>query len=128
MVIDKTELMPYWGKRWELSSHDGCLLWGNRVVIPTPGQADVLHEAHPGFTRLKRLARTFDIEVKVVVWNARVFNLHLASSLEVGTVCGRCKVKGGSHKTSTAMLHPCMAIAKWWTTTVELTDFVQHFK
>ena len=86
MVIDKTELMPYWGKRWELSSHDGCLLWGNRVVIPTPGQADVLHEAHPGFTRLKRLARTFDIEVKVVVWNARVFSLHLASNLEVGSL------------------------------------------
>ena len=55
-------------------------------MIPTPGQADVLHEAHPGFTRLKRLARTFDIEVKVVVWNARVFSLHLASNLEVGSL------------------------------------------
>ena len=91
--MDKTELMPYLGKRRELSCHDGCQLWGNRVMI-TPGQTDVLHEAHPGSTRMKRLAHTFvwqpsidkDIEVKGVVWNARVFNLHLASSLEVGSL------------------------------------------
>jgi len=94
LVMDKAELMPYWGKRWELSCHDGCQLWGNRVMITTPGQTDVLHEAHPGSTRMKSLAHTFvwqpgidkDIEVKVVVRNARMFNLHLASSLEVGSL------------------------------------------
>ena len=31
------ELKPYWTRRWELSLHEGCILWGNRVVIPTQG-------------------------------------------------------------------------------------------
>ena len=36
-------------------------MWGNRVVIPRAGQNLVLqelHEAHPGATRMKQLART----------------------------------------------------------------------
>ena len=59
-AIEK-DLKPYWHKRLELSSHDGCLLWGNRVVVPAAGQASVLEElhfAHPGATQMKQLART----------------------------------------------------------------------
>ena len=36
------ELKPYWTRRWELSLHEGCILWGNRVVIPTQGREYVL--------------------------------------------------------------------------------------
>ena len=34
VTTTKTELLPYQRRRYELSIHDGCLLWGNRVVVP----------------------------------------------------------------------------------------------
>ena len=37
---------PYWNKRFELTSSDGCLLWGNRVVVPKAGLAEMLQELH----------------------------------------------------------------------------------
>ena len=61
-TMEDEQLHTFWTKRLELSSQNGCLLWGNRVIIPAPGQARVLqelHEAHPGATRMKRLARMF---------------------------------------------------------------------
>ena len=54
------ELKPYWRRREELSLHDGCLLWGGRVVVPPQVREKVmleLHEAHPGVSRMKSLAR-----------------------------------------------------------------------
>ena len=69
-------LKPYFSRHTELSVQDGCVLWGNRVIIPKAGRVEVLqelHEAHPGTTRMKQLARMFvwwpamdqDIEEKV---------------------------------------------------------------
>ena len=46
----------------ELSTHDGCILWGNRVVVPEKGRNYVLqelHGGHPGISRMKSLSRTF---------------------------------------------------------------------
>ena len=46
----------------ELSAHVGCVLWGSRVVVPKKGQelvTDLLHEGHPGISRMKSLARSF---------------------------------------------------------------------
>ena len=70
------ELRPFHSRRNELSVHDGCVLWGSRVVIPQAGRARVLgelHEEHPGTSRMKALARSVawwpkmdsDIEAKV---------------------------------------------------------------
>ena len=45
------DLQPYQCRKQELSIEDGCVLWGNRIVVPPPGQAkiiDTLHEGHPG--------------------------------------------------------------------------------
>lgn len=45
-------LKPYFTRKDELSVQDGCLLWGNRVVVPPKERARVveeLHETHPGF-------------------------------------------------------------------------------
>ena len=58
----ETNLTPYQRRKNELSVHDGCLLWGTRVVVPPPGRARItqgLHEGHPGITRMKALARSF---------------------------------------------------------------------
>ncbi|KAL5491807.1 hypothetical protein EMCRGX_G017171 [Ephydatia muelleri] len=51
---------PYKLRRLELSVQDGCVLWGSRVVVPQVAREAVikiLHEAHPGISRMKSLAR-----------------------------------------------------------------------
>ena len=58
------EFQPFLKKKLELSVEDKCLLWGNRVVVPPVGREKVLqllHDGHPGITRMKALARS-------VVW------------------------------------------------------------
>lgn len=52
---------PYTAKKSELTVEDGCLLWGARIVIPPQGRIAVLtelHEAHPGASGMKALARS----------------------------------------------------------------------
>ena len=56
------QLKPHWSKRLELTVQDGCIIWGNRVIIPPAGRDLVLgelHQAHPGSTRMKQLARAY---------------------------------------------------------------------
>ena len=45
----------------ELSILDGCVLWGNRVIIPMTGRESVLkllYDCHPGITKMKQIARS----------------------------------------------------------------------
>lgn len=56
------EMQAFFVRRDELSVEGGCLTWGHRVIIPKTLQAHVLallHEAHPGMTRMKMLARSY---------------------------------------------------------------------
>ncbi len=56
------ELVSYSDKRLELSTYEGCIMWGARIVVPEPGREAVLcelHEGHPGITRMKALARMY---------------------------------------------------------------------
>ena len=56
------DLEPYSSKRFELSTYEGCLLWGTRIVVPKPGRDAVLqelHEGHPGITKMRALARMY---------------------------------------------------------------------
>ena len=49
-----------YSKRLELTTFNGCLLLGLRVVVPAQFQEPVLkllHKEHPGMTRMKSLAR-----------------------------------------------------------------------
>ena len=53
-------MQPFNDRRNELSVLDGCVLWGNRVVVPKVGREkvlDELHKGHPGVSRMKGLAR-----------------------------------------------------------------------
>ncbi|VDI60098.1 Hypothetical predicted protein [Mytilus galloprovincialis] len=81
------ERRPYISRLLQLSLHDGCLLWGNRVVIPTSGQETImqkLHAGHPGVTRVKMLARSYvwwlkmdlELENKVNICHEYLVNRH----------------------------------------------------
>ncbi|CAC5360427.1 unnamed protein product [Mytilus coruscus] len=56
------DIRPYYSRKNELCSQDGCILWGGRVIIPQPGREAMLnelHQGHPGTTRMKSLARSY---------------------------------------------------------------------
>ena len=53
---------PYFERRNELTVHQGCILWGIRVVIPNKLQDRVLeelHDSHLGVVKMKALARSY---------------------------------------------------------------------
>ena len=52
------QLQPYQQRKDQSTLQDGCVLLGNRVVVPVAGQAKVikeLHQDHSGITRMKGL-------------------------------------------------------------------------
>ena len=56
------ELQPFESRKNELSLSCGCILWGNRVVIPERLRREVLkelHGNHPGVNKMKMLARSY---------------------------------------------------------------------
>lgn len=60
----RDELKPFAIRKDEMSIERGCLMWGQRVIIPLKLQNAVikmLHESHFGIVRMKSLARS-------VVW------------------------------------------------------------
>ena len=59
---------PFSSRRHELSVCNGCVLWGNRVIIPKSGHQtilDELHDSHQGTSCMKERAR-------MVVWWPRL--------------------------------------------------------
>ena len=56
------EFKPFSTRMNELSVESDCLIWGNRVIVPSQLRETVLqelHDAHPGMNRSKALARSF---------------------------------------------------------------------
>ena len=57
--------LPYYNRRNELSTSNGCVLWGSRVIIPPAGHNILLSQlhdttsTHPGVSKMKSLARCF---------------------------------------------------------------------
>ena len=81
-------LEPYYLRKDELSTHNGCILWGNRVVAPARGQHQLLedlHNTHPGIVRMKSLARCYlwwpglDDDIEAKVKSCEVCQLHSAA-------------------------------------------------
>ena len=61
-TISDPGMQPYFDRRGELSTEDGCLLWGTRVIVPPQLREKVLdeiHEGHPGMNRMKTFARSY---------------------------------------------------------------------
>ena len=55
-------LTPYFKRRNELSTEQGCLIWGQRVVVPSKFRDIVLeelHDCHPGIVKMKALCRSY---------------------------------------------------------------------
>ena len=60
--LTNDQLRPFVARKTELTLHDGCILWGSRVVIPASLQATILRELHEGYlgmVRMKTLARSY---------------------------------------------------------------------
>ena len=61
-TVTEQEIIPYANRKSELTMENDCILWGNRVIVPTELQKAVLqelHECHPGIVRMKALARSY---------------------------------------------------------------------
>ncbi|XP_033733620.1 uncharacterized protein K02A2.6-like [Pecten maximus] len=53
---------PYRNRETELTCHQNCVMWGNRVVVPETLRTTVLeelHDGHLGIIRMKNLARSY---------------------------------------------------------------------
>jgi hypothetical protein len=90
------EFQPFNRRRNELSLQDGCLLWGNRVVVPSSIHSNVLeelHAGHPGISRMKGIARG-------VVWWPGID----ASIEEKVKACEQCQLN--QKAPAVAPLHP----------------------
>ena len=99
------ELQPYQSRSLELSIQDGCVLWGSRIIVPQKGREAVislLHEGHPGVTRMKRLARLY-------VWWPRI-NKDLEFAVKT---CGNCQEH--QKAPSQAPMHPWEWPDRPWT-------------
>ena len=95
---------PFYEKRSELTVHQGCIIWGMRVVIPGKLQARVLeelHDSHLGIVKMKALARSY-------VWWPNITQ-HIE---EVAKTCTGCQQN--QHMPSKAPIHPWeWATAPW---------------
>lgn len=60
--VQNPELKPFCMRKDQLSTDQGCVLSGSRVIIPPKFRRRLLsdvHDGHPGITRMKALARSF---------------------------------------------------------------------
>ena len=87
---------PYQVRHSELSVCDGCVMWGNRIVVPQAGRKkamEQLHDGHLGISRMKSLARSF-------VWWPQMDD-EIADRVKS---CNQCQLT--RHAPQTAPLYP----------------------
>ena len=98
------DLAPYFTRRDELSVHDGCIMWGSRVIVPPQGRnfiIEELHDTHPGISRMKSLARSY-------VWWPKI-------DKDLETKAKQCRSCQSTQKApAVAPLHPWEFPSKPW--------------
>ena len=102
-IIDGVHSIPFKQKWDELSVQDGCILRGSRVVVPAKAREavmDMLHEGHPGISRMKSIARGF------VWWPG------MDSQLEEKVKCEQCQFN--RHSPAKVPLHPWKWTQRPW--------------
>ena len=52
---DTPDLVPYFPRKNEISVHQGCLVWGLRVIVPSDLRGKILHELHKGHQRVAKM-------------------------------------------------------------------------
>ena len=104
LTKEEENLEPYYHWRNELSVEEGCILGGQRVVVPSQGRTillDELHLGHPGICRMKALARS-------TLWWPNI-----DKKLEVRVKsCNECL--RNKHKPAEAPLHPWEFPGRSW--------------
>ena len=58
---DDKDFYPFFSRKDELTVHNGCLLWGMRVIVPSKLREQILtdlHVGHIGVVKMKALARS----------------------------------------------------------------------
>ena len=82
------DLLPFSKRKEELSTLDGCLLWGKRVIVPPSLRRSILcelHKGHPRTSRMKCLARMFvrwpglDLDIERTVASCSLCQSHRAA-------------------------------------------------
>ena len=118
---DRESIKPYWHRRLELSTLNGCIVWGGRVVIPPPVREALLaelHSGHPGCTRMKALARgllwwpLLDRDIERTV-NASAVNRPSPCHRLLHLDHGRGH-PGSGHAFTSILLVLCQARCSWW--------------
>ncbi|XP_061164934.1 uncharacterized protein K02A2.6-like [Saccostrea echinata] len=98
------QLKPYYNRREELNVYQGCVTWGNRVIIPDILREKVmteLHSGHIGIVKMKAVARSY-------VWWPKVDE----AIEEVCKACSGCKRV--QNTPSAAPVHPWNFPPKAW--------------
>ncbi len=60
--VEDPKLKAYSKRRKEFGLYDGCIMWGERIVVPEKLQKRILedlHEGHLGIVKMKGLARSY---------------------------------------------------------------------
>ena len=102
-VVDPT-LVPFKTRQDELSTQQGCILWGARVIVPPSLQDNVLqelHDTHPGISRMKALARSY-------VWWPNI-DSHIERTV---SSCSTCQSMRSNPPT--VQIHPWTYPARPW--------------
>lgn len=98
------ELKPYFNRRDELNVYQGCVTWGNRVIIPNILREKVmteLHSGHIGIVKMKAVARSY-------VWWPKLDE----AIEEICKVCSGCR--SVQNTPSAAPVHPWNFPPKAW--------------